>query len=157
MDTAPAPEQAAREKVVRVLLLDPERNEPTERTVPGSEFDTTERGIVLGSLFVPWHRVIRYGWELQQEFAPESGIQPRSAIRVRVDDGTPGGTTYTVRGDEFETDAWTLAILVDTHVKTEQALVVVEKVFFPWGRVVEYERGVADEPAPSRPDAPTER
>ena len=44
-------------------------------------------------------------------------------------------------------------MLVDRHVEPEQGVLVVEKVFVPWSRVIEYERLPTEIVAtPARPD-----
>lgn len=138
----PAAGQVTRVKAtVHVAIEDHDRREPIVREVPGGDFDVTERGIMLGTLFIPWHRVIRYGWDLRQEFTPAAGgLRARSEIRIRADDGATGGATYTVPADRFETDAWTVSFLLDRLVEPEEGSMILEKVFIPWSRVVEYER-----------------
>jgi len=136
---------------VRVTITDADGGAPIVREVETAQFETTERGVWVGALLIPWHRVIRYHWELRQDVAPAVGDAPaRSRIRVRVDDGTPGGETFTVPADRYEGGTWTVSLLVERHVETEAGVLVVDKVFVPWARVVEVERLGAE--APSRPD-----
>jgi len=141
---------------VRVSITDPDGRDPIVHEIPTSEFETTERGVSIRSLFVPWHRVLRYRWEIRQESVPDLGDAPaRSRIRVRVDDGTPGGETFTVPADRYEGGPWAVSLLVERHVEPEAGVLVVDKVFVPWGRVVEVERLRAE--APARPDVSQER
>jgi len=136
---------------VRVTITDPDGGPPIVHEVETAEFETTERGVSIRSLIVPWHRVIRYHWEIRQDATPDVGDAPaRSRIRVRVDDGKPGGETFTVPADRFEGGTWAVALLVERHVEPEAGVLVVDKVFVPWSRVVEIERLGAG--APARPD-----
>jgi aromatic ring hydroxylase len=126
---------------VRLTLEDPDGGAPIVRDAVPDDFETTERGVIVGPLFVPWHRVIKYDFELRQEFATTVGEAPsRARIRIRFDDGSPGGQTTVVPADRFEGGQWTVSMLVDRHVEPEQGLLVVDKVFVPWPRVIEYER-----------------
>jgi aromatic ring hydroxylase len=143
---------------VRLTLEDPDGGAPIVRDAVPDEFETTERGVIVGPLFVPWHRVITYDFELRQEFATTVGEAPsRARIRIRFDDGSPGGQTTVVPADRFEGGQWTVSMLVDRHVEPEQGLLVVDKVFVPWPRVIEYERlPIQTVATPARPDL-TER
>jgi hypothetical protein len=152
--TEPVISQFAHAKAsVRVTLEDPDGGQPIVKDVETGDFETTERGVAIGPLFVPWHRVIRYHWEIRQEFSTTVGDAPsRSQIRVLVDDGSASGETIVVPADRFEGGPWAIAMLVDRHLEPEQGVLVVDKVFVPWGRVLEYERMPLGVAAPSRPD-----
>jgi hypothetical protein len=155
MVTEPALDQMAQVRTtVRLTIEDPDGGPPLVREVVPGEFETTERGAFLGTLFVPWHRIIRYDWELRQEFETTIGEAPsRARIRVRFDDGSPQGQTIVVPADQFESGPWTVSLLVDRHVEPEQGVLVVDKVFVPWSRVVEYERlPMQPKVTPARPD-----
>jgi hypothetical protein len=159
MVTEPALDQVAHvSTAVRLMTEDPDGGAPLVREVDPGEFETTERGVFLGTLFVPWHRVIRYDWELRQEFETTVGEAPsRARIRARFDDGSPEGQTIVVPADQFENGPWTVSMLVDRHVEPEQGVLVVDKVFIPWLRMIEYERLPIEPTAtPARPDL-TER
>jgi hypothetical protein len=139
---------------LRVTTEDPDGGAPLVRDVASDAFETTERGVFMGPLFVPWHRVIRYHRELRQEFVTAVGEAPSKArIRIRVDDGSPSGNTIVVAADRFEGGPWTISMLVDRHVEPEQGVLVVDKVFIPWSRVIEYERlPIGRTAPPARPD-----
>ena len=126
------------------------------REVASHSFETTERGVVLGSLVIPWHRVQEYRQivldDSPREFA-DDGVGMK--IRVRVDDGTREGNTYMVASDHFAAEPWTVALLLDRHVDEATGMSAIEKLFVPWHRVLEYERvlPVPEISVPERPDA----
>jgi hypothetical protein len=155
MVTEPVLDQVAHVRTaVRLTTEDPDGGPPLVREVAPGEFETTERGAFLGTLFVPWHRIFRYDWELRQEFETTVGEAPsRARIRVRFDDGSPKGQTIVVPADQFESGPWTVSMLVDRHVEPEQGVLVVDKVFVPWSRVIEFERlPIQPMTTPTRPD-----
>src|SRR2546423_8845180 len=98
MVTEPVLDQVAHARTaVRLTLDDPDGGAPIVREVVSDEFETMERGVIVGPLFVPWHRVITYDFELRQEFSTTVAEAPAPArIRVRFDDGSPGGRTIVV-------------------------------------------------------------
>jgi hypothetical protein len=115
--------------------------QPWTREVTAGEFEATERGCQIGLLFVPWARIVGYGWTLRQEATPDSTRDSaRLRVKVEVDDGSPKGRTYDVPADRFETSATTLTMLLDRHIETGTGMLVIEKLFVPWHRVVSYER-----------------
>ena len=126
------------------------------REVPSHTFETTERGVVLGSLVIPWHRVDEYRQIVLDDSSRElvddgAGLK----MRVRIDDGSPGGTTYVVSADQFAAEPWTVAILLERRLDADTGMSAIEKLFVPWHRVLEYERvlPVPESDVPARPDA----
>ena len=124
-------------------------------------FEPAEHGVALGRIFVPWHRVRRYWWDLGTREAPLAGERPPLArVRVVLDDGTPEGETHVVQGDRFETGPYAVTVVLEDLVDVEKGIVVLRKLCVPWKHVVEFERlriNVAavlheDEPVPERPD-----
>jgi hypothetical protein len=126
------------------------------REVPSHSFETTERGVVLGSLVIPWHRVEEYRQivldDSSRELADDgTGMQ----MRVLIDDGSKEGATYMVAADHFAAEPWTVALLLDRSIDRATGMSAIEKLFVPWHRVLEYERvlPVPEIDVPSRPDA----
>ena len=154
--TEPALESLARAATISVHIQEPDGSSSTRET-SSEEFEPNEHGVMIGSLFVPWRRVIRYDWTKRQEVGLATGeVRPKAEIRVTVDDGTERPATYTIGADRFETDRWTITMLIDRHVEPEAGVLVVQKLFVPWGRVIEFERLFAPDRVPDRPDVEAE-
>ena len=105
------------------------------------EFDVSERGISMGRVTIPWHRVLEYHWLATQPFHSETESLPESAeIRIVVEDGTAEGRVHTVAPELFEAGPWTLSMVVDRRLHAEHGLETIERLFYPWHRVRQYER-----------------
>jgi hypothetical protein len=124
-------------------------------------FEPAEHGIVVGRVFIPWHRVRRYSWDLgthQTEIVGERSSLAR--VRVVLDDGSPQGETHVVPGDRFETGPYVVTVVLDDRVDVNDGLVTRRKLCVPWHHVIEFERlrvNVAavmheEELVPERPD-----
>ena len=127
------------------------------RVCRAEQFDTSERGISIDRLTVPWHRVIEYHWLVTQPFHPESDASKSNIeIRVVVEDATEDGRVHVVQPESFEPGPWTLALVLDRRVLPDHGLETIERLFIPWHRVREYERvntRVDVRQVPPRPDA----
>ena len=124
--------------VYRVHLADP-GGRTSVIDVPTEEFETTERGIALGSTtVVPWHRVIRYTREVTQPI--DDAFLTRAEIRAWLDDGSDEGERILVRADRFDSSSWTADFLVERALNVEAGMLHLTKVHVPWSRVLEYER-----------------
>jgi hypothetical protein len=116
-------------------------DEPWSREVPAGQFEATERGCQIGPLFVPWARIVQYEWIVRQEGVPDRTRDgARLRVKIVVDDGTAQGVTHDIPADRFETSPTTLTMLLDRHVEAGTGMLVIQKVFVPWHRVVSYER-----------------
>lgn len=136
--------------IYRVHLADP-GGRSSMLDVPTEDFESTERGIALGSTtVVPWHRVIRYTREVVQ--AVDDTFLTRAEIRAWLDDGSDEGERILVRADRFDAGAWTADFLVERTLDIEAGMVHLTKIHVPWGRVLEYERLPVRVEVPSRPD-----
>jgi uncharacterized protein (UPF0248 family) len=134
----------------RVHLADP-GGRSSVLDVPTEDFETTERGIALGSVtVVPWHRVIRYTREVAQPI--DDTFLTRAEIRAWLDDGSDEGERILVRADRFDSGALTADFLVERTLDVEAGMVHLTKLHVPWGRVLEYERVPVTAQVPSRPD-----
>ena len=135
--------------VYRVHLADP-GGRTSQIEVPAEDFEATERGIVLGTTTVPWHRVIRYMREVTQPI--DDAFRTRTEMRIWIDDGTDEGETIHVRADRFEQSALTADLLVERALNVEAGLFHLTKIYVPWSRVFEYERLPVPVEAPARSD-----
>jgi hypothetical protein len=124
-------------------------------------FEPAEYGVAIGRVFVPWHRVRRYSWDLGIHEVGAPGERPPLArVRVALDDGTPEGETHVVPGDRFETGPYVVTVVLDERVDLEKGTVARRKLCVPWHHVIEFERlrvNVAavmheGETVPERPD-----
>lgn len=135
--------------VYKVHLVDP-GGRVTVLDVPSEDFETTDRGVALGTTIVPWHRVLRYTREIT---APvDDALRSHAEMRVWVDDGTDAGETFTIRADRFEAGPWTVDLLVERALLVEAGAYHFTKVHVPWARVLEYERLAVPARVPGRPD-----
>ena len=123
---------------VRVTVRDPSGSGSFVKEVPAGEFEATELGVTLERrLYIPWHRVMQYDWILRQPAEPEPGDGgPKAQVRVVLEDGTPAGKSYTLPADRFEAGPWTVTLLLDRRIEPDEGVVVVEKLFVPWHRVL---------------------
>lgn len=135
--------------VYKVHLADP-GGRVSVIEVPTEDFESTERGVVLGRTIVPWHRVVRYTREVTQPV--DDALRSHAEMRVWADDGSAEGETIHVRADRFEPGAWTLDVLVERALIVEAGVFHLTKIHVPWGRVLEYERMPVAADLPSRPD-----
>jgi hypothetical protein len=123
----------------------------SELDVPAEDFETSERGIVLGgTTTIPWHRVLRYTRELTQPI--DDAFRTHAEMRVWIDDGTDEGETITLRADRFEQSAQTVDLVVERALNVEAGIFHLTKIFVPWSRVLEYERLPVPVEVPGRPD-----
>ena len=143
--------------MVRVEYRDVPGKGRVSREVPSADFEAGERGVQVGTLFIPWHRVHEYDLTMRQDAAV--GDRMREGVRLRarvvVDDGTPEGQTLDVAADRFESSPHAATMLLDRHVDADAGDLVTQKLSVPWHRVVSVERysvAAADGAAPSLPD-----
>ncbi|MDP9326893.1 MAG: hypothetical protein M3P10_01660 [Actinomycetota bacterium] len=151
--------------MVRVEYRDVPGKGRVSLEVPSAEFEAGERGVQVGTVFIPWHRVHEYDLIMRQDAA--AGDRLRDGVRLRarvvVDDGTPDGQTLDVSADRFESSPYAATMLLDRHVDADAGDLVTQKLSVPWHRIVSMERysvepdtesGVApgDGVAPVRPD-----
>ena len=115
----PTPELATQGRVsLHVRVQDAGPLGYRDLDLPSQEFDATDRGVQLGSLFVPWHRVIQYDWKVRQDFVKESGDgHGWIEMRVTIDDGTAAGTTHVVPASRFEAGPFAITLIVDDQAE----------------------------------------
>ncbi len=113
----------------------------TTVTATMAELDPSEQGLSIGTRFIPWHRIVSYGWPLRQSTEVGDGHH-RVTVRFVVDEGT-ATRIYEVPADRFELGPWTMTALLEDRVEPEEGLRVFRRVSFPWEAVQEYERIVA--------------
>jgi uncharacterized protein (UPF0248 family) len=136
--------------VYRLHLADP-GGRTRELDVPVEDFETSERGVILGgSTTIPWHRVLRYTRELTQPI--DDAFRTHAEMRVWIDDGTDEGETINLRADRFEQSALTVDLVVERALNVEAGIFHLTKIFVPWNRVLEYERLPVPVEVPGRPD-----
>jgi hypothetical protein len=111
-------------------------------TCPVNEIEPSDRGIQIGRRFLPWHRVLRYTWDLTPEAAGSGGFSARMRIRVILEDGSPAGEIHEVAAEQFEAGPWTLSLIADGTGEGGEA--ERHKLCVPWRSVREYERLPAD-------------
>jgi hypothetical protein len=128
--------------MVRVEYRDVPGKGRVSRETPSADFEAGERGVQVGTLFVPWSRVHEYDLIMRQDLA--AGDRMRDGVRLRarviVDDGTPEGQTIDVPADRFESSPYAATMLIDRHVDAEAGDLVTQKLSVPWHRVVSVER-----------------
>jgi hypothetical protein len=124
-------------------------------TCPVNEIEPSERGIQIGMRFLPWHRVVRYAWDLTPEDAGSGAPLVRTRVRVILEDGSPAGEVHEVAAEQFEAGPWTLSLIAEAPAEggweTSR-----RKLYVPWRSVREYERlpagaGGSDAETPVRP------
>ena len=107
--------------------------------VPTEDFETNDRGIVLGgSTVIPWHRVLRYSREVTQPI--DDAFRTHAEMRVWIDDGSDEGETIHLRADRFEQSSFTADLLVERALNVEAGIFHFTKIHVPWHRVLEFER-----------------
>lgn len=146
--------------IVQVELEDAhERVEIVE--VASGLFEPAAYGIAIGRVFIPWHRVRRYWWDLGTRGIATAGERrPLARVRVVLDDGTPEGETHVVSADRFETGPYTVTVVLEDRIDLEERTVSLRKLCVPWHHVIEFERlrvNVVDvlgseDQVPERPD-----
>ena len=130
---------------VRVLLLDVGSESSRTLEVPAGAIDPSERGVLLGQVFVPWHRVARLSSLVRQaSIADVDEDRVRVWVRAVVQDEGGKTRTFTVPASRFETGDWHLTVLIPQRVEPDEGVMVVEKLSFPWHRVVEFEREIRE-------------
>ena len=151
--------------VVRVKIRRAHGTDTDVREVPFSELEPSEHGITMKRVFVPWHRIEEYGWEVRRPPDAEVGSsRSRASVRVVIDDGSREGATYSLPSDRFEIGPWSVSFLLDRRIEPDEGVLVSDRLVFPWHRVLEYERIIHGDDAgliastgatsttPSRPD-----
>jgi aromatic ring hydroxylase len=139
---------AGRRAVVKVVLEG--QQGITDREVPASEFEATERGLTMGSVLVPWVRVFRYDTIMRQVFAPDV-VEGGSRVKQRLVYQDERGLSQVIEValDSFEASAWAVTVLAEREVDAERGELVTRKISIPWHRVIETERIFAvPEPEP---------
>jgi len=130
---------------VVAIVVDDGQGGTTTIEAPAAEFEAAERGIAVGRRFFPWHRIHRYEWDLPpKEVAEDRRVAAR--VRLVVQDGAGASREHLVPADGFETAAFAVTVLVEDVADTENGTISVRRVGFPWHRVLEYERILADSP-----------
>lgn len=123
-------------------------------------FEPAEYGVAIGRVFVPWHRVRRYSWDLGVHEVAAGERPPLARVRVVFDDGTPEGESHVVAGDRFETGPYAVTVVLDDEIDLEDGTAIRRKLCVPWHHVIEFERlrvNVAavmheEDVVPERPD-----
>jgi hypothetical protein len=163
-ETSASSSAGRNESTIRVKLLRRDGSGVDVREVHSSEFEASDKGVTLERLFVPWRRVQSYASDVRTPADDDRARHARVSVRLVVDDGSPGGKTYTVTADRFETGPWSITLVVDRRAEPDRGELVAERIVFPWGRVIEFERLISDEmggltvswepvQTPARPDA----
>jgi len=163
MDASGGPVTSGRsDSTIKVTVLRSDGSGADVREIHPSEFETSERGVTLERLFLPWRRIQSYAWEVRTPADADFESHARISVRVVVDEGSEEGTTYSVTADRFETGPWTITLLLNRRAEPDRGELVSERLVFPWHRVIEFERLIADDVAsarldpvsmPARPDA----
>src|SRR5437870_2340158 len=133
------------ESSIRVRVRRSDGSGVDVREVHASEFEASENGVTLERLFVPWRRIESYGSEVRTLADGARESHARVSVRLVVDDGSPGGKTYTVTADRFETGPWSITLVLDRRAEPDRGELVTERLVFPWNRVIEFERLISDE------------
>jgi hypothetical protein len=141
-----------RDSTIRVTVLRSDGSGADVREIHSSEFETSERGVTLERLFLPWRRIQSYAWEIRTPADADFESHARVSVRVVVDEGSTEGTTYTVTADRFETGPWTVTLLLNRRAEPDRGELVSERLVFPWHRVIEFERLIADEAVSAQPE-----
>lgn len=116
----------------------------SEISSPTGDFEPVEHGVQMGRLLIPWHRVRRYSWSIAAgDFAEEREGHVRARVRLVID-----GEEHVVPADRFETGPWTVTVVVDDVVDTDNGSISRTKLFVPWAHVDEFERMPIDETPP---------
>jgi len=143
--------RAAREAEQLAASVHARLSDGREIKVRAGELDASERGVTFRALFVPWHRVLEYRTSVRRPLeALADDARSRILVRLVIDDRGDGEQTFTLPASRFESDAWSVTILLDGDA--DPGTVTAERVTYPWHRVVEYERIARIEETPPRPD-----
>jgi hypothetical protein len=108
-------------------------------TSPVTEIEPTDRGIRIGMLFFPWHRVLRYWLDLPSKGGRSSAPSDRVHVRIVLEDGSPEGEAHVVTAEQFEAGPWTLNLIAET-ASEDGTRTLRRKLCVPWHSVREYER-----------------
>ena len=141
---------------VRLRLLDVWGGDDVIREMTLAELETSERGIAVGPAFYPWRRVVSYEWEVLETEPAEGLARPRQLLVRVLTQGADGPEEHRVAADRFEVGPWSVSMVVPDRVDAETQRSVLRRVTFPWHRVLEYERMLAEATTaaavPDRPD-----
>ena len=141
MTTEGTPDPSAETTSVRVTIQSLDGSSPIVLTTPHTDFDANDRGVQIGAVLYPWHRVISYARTFRQELiAGATDAQARSWLQLRADDGSSGGTTYSLPFDRFEADQLGVTLVVEHGVVAETGELAMDRIVIPWARVLESER-----------------
>jgi hypothetical protein len=140
MQMEPALQRVGTHRVVVKVTLEG-RDGVGEREIPSAEFETTERGLTMGPVLVPWARVFRYEMIVHQAFvADEPELGSRVMQRVVYQDERGRSQVIEVPLDRFEHGPWAVTVLADREIHADQGEILIRKVSIPWHRVIETER-----------------
>jgi hypothetical protein len=145
---------------IRVRIVGPEGHGTLEHTVEPEQLDTTERGLQIGTLFVPWHRVISFESVFRQGFERDPAEDGLTKVTMRVVLNREGSLeTHEVPSNRFEATDTHLTLLLDVRAEPLDGTVVMRRLSVPWHRVAEHERIVErvslherEGALPTRPD-----
>ena len=139
--TEGTPDPSAETTAVRVTIQSLDGSSPIVLTASHTDFDANDRGVQIGTVLYPWHRVISYVRTFRQELiAGATDAQAKSWLRLRADDGSSGGTSYSLPVDRFEADQLGVTLVVERGVVAETGELAMDRIVIPWARVLEYER-----------------
>ena len=138
-----------RQGTIRVRIADEAGRGTIDHAIEPERFDTSDRGVQVGALFVPWHRVVSFDSVFRQDYVNEPEGDGFTKVTMRVALKLDGGPSKTleVASDRFETSPTHLTLLTDLRVEPESGKVVMQRLSVPWPRVMQYER-VLTRPAP---------
>jgi hypothetical protein len=141
---------------VRLRLLDVWGGDDVIREMTLAELETSERGIAVGPAFYPWRRVVSYEWEVLEAEPDEGLARPRQLLVRVLTQGGDGPEEHRVAADRFEVGPWSVSMVLPDRVDPETQRSVLRRITFPWHRVLEYERMLAEATTaaavPDRPD-----
>jgi alkylated DNA nucleotide flippase Atl1 len=126
--------------VVRVQMRGPAGTEVRE--CRSAEFELSDRGVTMGTVVVPWHRVLRYDTIVEQPIMPEEDGREGSGTLQRVvfEDDAGEVRSIEVPISRYEAGPWTLTVVMERELDRRRGTASTRKVHIPWGRVVESER-----------------
>ena len=141
---------------VHLRLLDVWGGDDVIREMTLAELETSERGIAVGPAFYPWRRVVSYEWEVLEAEPDEGLARPRQLLVRVLTQGADGPEEHRVAADRFEVGPWSVSMVLPDRVDAETQRSVLRRITFPWHRVLEYERMLAEATTaaavPDRPD-----
>jgi hypothetical protein len=130
---------SAHQVVVRVQLRGADGVEVRE--CPAPDFEPSDRGVTMGSVFVPWGRIYRYDTIVEQGFIPEGQeTETKTLQRVVFEDESGVARTIEVPLDRYESGPWNLTLVIERTVDRARGRLSIRKVCIPWARVIETER-----------------